>query len=122
LNMVMTGGCRDTKPPAQASDPLTREPAFCNVTEGSGGEEGYLKNFAMGQNSGSFVFRYNTQNIPDRIVIYDGAGTGGKVIYKYEGSTKGWVDDVVKFNEPIITVEIFGMGSGTKWDFVLNCP
>jgi subtilisin family serine protease len=97
-------------------------PSRCNTAVKAGGDEGYVGSFDMGQKSGSFVFRYNTYNVPDRITIYDGRGTGGTVIFKYDGGTGTYVDRVIEFNESVITVEVRGSRPGTAWDFVVNCP
>jgi hypothetical protein len=93
----------------------------CNAQVKSGGDEGYAGIFEMGQSSGSFVFQYNTQNVPDKITIYDGEGTSGKVIFTYEGSTGSHTEAVVNFSKPQVTVELIG-GKKTYWEFLINCP
>lgn len=94
----------------------------CNAQVKSGGDEGYVGLFEMGQPSGSFVFEYNTQNVPDKITVYDGADTSGKIIFTYEGSTGTTRKAFVNFNKPTITVEIIGLGTQTYWEFLINCP
>ncbi|MCL2182015.1 MAG: S8 family serine peptidase [Chitinispirillia bacterium] len=104
---------------AACAEPL----AYCNTAvAASGGDEGYIGSFQMGQKSGTFVFRHNTHNVPDRITIHDGPDTEGNVIFTYSGGTRGVVNAAVKFNQPVITVEIISLGTGTAWDFVVNCP
>jgi hypothetical protein len=94
----------------------------CNAQVRSGGYEGYVGVFEMGRTSGSFVFQYNTNTIPDKITVYDGADTGGKIIFTYKGSTGASKSAVVPFSQPAITVEIIGQATGTVWDFKVNCP
>ena len=94
----------------------------CDTTTASGGEEGYMGSFEMGQQGGTFLFEYNTYTIPDRITIYDGGDASGNVIFRYEGGTEVVVREVVTFNESIITVVVVGLGASTGWNFVINCP
>jgi len=94
----------------------------CNTVVASGGEEGYIGSFAMGQQSGSFLFEYNTYNIPDKITIYEGTDTEGRILFAYEGGSVLFVHTIVEFYEPIITVEVIGCGAQTVWEFVINCP
>jgi subtilisin family serine protease len=113
LEAVKSG---DTVNCAESSSP-------CNTNrDADGGDEGYVGSFEMGQKSGSFVFRYNTHKVPDRITIYDGRGTGGTVIFKYNGGTRRYFDSVVEFNDSVITVEVISLGYGTAWNFEVNCP
>jgi hypothetical protein len=107
--------------PNQPSNPRV-PPSRCNTAVEAGGDEGYVGTFEMGQKSGSFVFRYNTHNVPDRITIYDGSGTKGTVIFTYSGGTGIYVDKVVEFNDSVITVEVISLGHGTAWNFEVNCP
>ncbi|MDR1182842.1 MAG: S8 family serine peptidase, partial [Bacteroidales bacterium] len=93
----------------------------CNATVASGGDEGYVGSFEMEQQSGFFVFAYNTQNVPDKITIYEGIDTKGKIIFTYEGSTRKPLVANVQFNKPTVTVEIIG-GERTYWEFLINCP
>jgi hypothetical protein len=103
-------------------DPKTPPDPCDTPVAASGGDEGYIGSFEMKQKSGSFVFQYDTQSVPDKITIYEGADTKGKVIFTYSGSTRGNVDAVVEFNEPTITVEIISLGNWTYWNFIVNCP
>ncbi|MDR2058193.1 MAG: S8 family serine peptidase [Dysgonamonadaceae bacterium] len=96
-------------------------PSPCNSIVASGGDEGYVGSFEMGQQSGAFIFAYNTQNVPDKITLYDGVNTNGKVIFTYEGSTRTPLASNVQFHQPTITVEIIG-GNETYWEFLINCP
>jgi len=116
LHKVLEGKFDDCVP--ETSEPLRP----CDTITASGGDEGYAGSFDMGQKSGSFIFQYNTRIIPDRITIYDGENVGEKVIFKYEGGTKGWENATVNFNNQTITVEIIGLGEGTGWTFIVNCP
>jgi len=94
----------------------------CDTQQAAGGDEGYLGYFDMGQKGGEFPFSFDTYTVPDRITIYDGKGTGGRVIYSYEGGSDGVVDVEVKFSQKFVTVKIERMGEGTSWDFNIGCP
>jgi len=109
-------------PPNPNPKPTPGPPSPCNAKVASGGYEGYVGYFDMGQKSGSFIFQYETYTVPDKITIYEGKGTSGKVLFTYSGGTDGWRDVVVNFNESIITVEIIGQEYGTSWAFQVNCP
>lgn len=100
--------------------PVIQNP--CNTEQASGGEEGYMGYFDMGQQSGTFLFQYNTQYVPDKITIYDGKGKSGPVIFTYEGGTSDWLTADVQFHNRFVTVNIEGLENGTVWDFVINCP
>jgi len=94
----------------------------CNAQSISGGEAGYIGNFKMGQHGGSFRLSYDTYSIPDKITIYDGKTKDGEVLYTWQGGSNGTKTENVYFNESIITVEVIGLGVGTAWDFLINCP
>lgn len=115
--------CEETTAPINPS-PIPNSPVQnpCNTSQEAGGEQGYMGYFDMGQKSGSFMFEYETQSVPDRIQIYDGKGTSGKVIFLYEGGTGGWRTESVFFSKRIVTVQVEGLGTGTAWEFKINCP
>ncbi len=95
----------------------------CNAQVKSGGDEGYVGVFDMGQQSGSFVFQYNTQVVPDSIVIHDGSSVKDKVVFNYSGSTYNSAPTaVVNFTKGKVTVEVMSLGDGTWWEFLVNCP
>jgi subtilisin family serine protease len=105
----------------KSGEECVEPPSPCNSIVTSGGDEGYVGSFEMGQQSGTFVFAYNTQNVPDKITLYDGVNTNGNVIFTYEGSTRTPLVSNVQFHQPAITVEIIG-GDETYWEFLINCP
>jgi len=94
----------------------------CDAQVASGGEEGYMGIFEMGKNAGTFLFQYDTYTVPDEITIYEGTGKNGKVLFNYAGGTKGMRQENIAFNNKTITVEVIGLGSGTSWEFKVNCP
>jgi len=97
--------------------------AVCDAeVDATGGIEGYVRTFDMGQKSGSFAFFYDTKNIPDSITIYDGTTTDGKAIFKYLGGTKGTRKAEINFNERFVTIKIVGTADSTGWAFRLSCP
>ena len=112
-------GCATVTPVETDDRPI---PNPCNTTQASGGVQGYMGYFEMGQPNGTFKFEYNTYTEPDRITIYDGKGTAGPKIFTYEGGTCGLTSIDVKFHKPIVTVKIEGLSPTTFWDFTLNCP
>ncbi|MBP5540533.1 MAG: InlB B-repeat-containing protein [Bacteroidales bacterium] len=94
----------------------------CNEQVASGGDEGYSGYFDLGQQSGTFQFIYNTENIPDEITIYDGRGTSGKVIWHYSGSTEVPQIAQITFSQRYVTIIVKGQESGTYWEFKVGCP
>lgn len=106
--------------PLPGPNPPIQNP--CNTQQASGGEEGYMGYFDMGEQSGKFKFEYDTQRQPDRIIIYDGKGTSGQRIFSFEGGTSGWVIDEIDFHKRIVTVTIEGLEPGTIWSFNIYCP
>jgi len=117
-NQTVGSSCAAEKQPNNRQEEISS----CDAKVASGGAEGYLGTFDMQHKSGSFVFLYETYKIPDRIAIYNGVGTSGSKIFEFSGATNGIRNANVDFNDLKVTVEIEGMGNGTKWDFVLNCP
>lgn len=98
----------------------------CNSQVKSGGDEGYTGSFDMGQKSGKFDFKYNTGKLyADEITIYDGEGTNGKIIFKYNGVTQDYFNTKVEFGQPTITVTVVKVNpldDETWWEFTVNCP
>ena len=94
----------------------------CNTTQTSGGEDGYLGYFDMGQNGGTFPFSFDTYSVPDRVTIYDGKGTSGKRIFNYQGGSDGVQNHTLSFTQQYVTVEIVGLDPGTAWKFEIGCP
>lgn len=117
--------CDNQPAPAEIVDPEPKPNPVqnpCNTEQASGGDEGYMGYFDMGQNTGHFLFEYNTKTQPDRITIYDGKGTTGDILFTYEGGTLGWVSTDVEFHKRMVTVTIEGLEPGTVWNFKINCP
>jgi len=96
----------------------------CGTSKITGDYTGWIGNIDMKQKSGSFIFEYDTRNIPDRVMIYDGANNTNlrDTLFVYEGGTKGWKSQTVKFNKSMVTIEVTGLDPETYWDFKANCP
>ena len=96
----------------------------CNSTVKSGRDEGFLGYIDMHQDSGTFQFHYNTQVHRDSIVIYDGKGMNGRILFQYGGGTGDgvWCDANVAFFNRFITVKVRAIDSGTVWNFRVDCP
>lgn len=94
----------------------------CNSQQASGGEEGYVGYFDMGQNSGTFPFAFDTYTIPDKVSVYEGKGTKGKLLYSFDGGSGGTIYENIRFDAQWVTVEIVGYNSGTSWEFNIGCP
>lgn len=112
--------CPDTTkvtpgPPAPLQKP-------CDTEEAYGGYQGYTGYFDMGQQSGIFNLDYNTLNAPDRITVYEGKGTSGTVIFKYEGGTETWLTEPIEFHNQIVTINVEGLEPSTVWYMRVNCP
>jgi hypothetical protein len=118
--LVQIDKALETVKSGPANWPNCKEVSSCDAKVASGGEEWYLGTFEMQQKSGTFVFDYDAHSVPDKITIYDGVGTGGKVIFSHSGSGGRRVN--VNFSSSKVTVEVIGLGSGTVWNFMLHCP
>ncbi len=86
-----------------------------------------IKEYDMAQNSGTFVFDYNTGVIhPDFINIYNGKKeeiNPSNLIWSFNDVTKGKKYKTIKFNSRIITVEVIGGGNTESiWSYLVNCP
>lgn len=116
-------GCGCTEPigpPGEGTVTPVQHP--CNTEQHAGGVEGYLGYFDMGQQKGTFPFEFNTYNIPDKVTVYDGKGTSGKIIYSYEGGSLGMQSVQLSFSNRWVTVKIEGSSYGTSWVFNTGCP
>jgi hypothetical protein len=98
--------------------------AACSVTQVPGGDTPESRNVNLGKTSGTFVFTYDTRFQEDRmVVLYQGGvlfdtgcvGTGGdrSVPLTYSGSNA--------FVTVQVTPNCAG-GTGTIWEFTVNCP
>lgn len=110
-----------TNPEPDPTDTITTTTP-CNEQVASGGDEGYSGYFDLGQQSGTFLFEYNTQAVPDEITIYDGRSTSGKVIWQYNGSTGAPQSTTITFSNRYVTVVVRGQQIGTYWEFKVGCP
>ena len=78
--------------------------------------------------SGSFVLTYNMNQIPDKIIVYNGNSqnlSDDKVIYKSVKPEQFVHRKTLSFNSPdsLITVQIQGGDTTlTQWDFTVGCP
>lgn len=94
----------------------------CNTKQLSGGIEGYLNSFDLGRDGGKFKFEYNTYSVPDRVTVYEGKGTSGKVLYDFEGSCDDEKYEILFSSNRYVTVEVTGSEDGTAWVFNVGCP
>jgi len=117
-------GCGCTEPIDPPSGDNTVMPVQhpCNTEQHAGGVEGYLGYFDMGQQNGTFPFEFNTYTVPDKVTVYDGKGTSGKVIYSYEGGSSSMQSVQLPFSKRWVTVKIEGSSDGTSWVFNTGCP
>ena len=79
----------------------------------------------MGQTGGSFEFQCWTGNVyADRVVIYDGRGTFGEILWQYHGLTNDEViTTIINFKQDYVTVSVEpDSDEGTKWRIMVNCP
>ena len=94
----------------------------CNQTTNSGTNAPVSQTIELGKKSGSFVFDWDMQNVPDRMnVAYQGtvlfdtgcvSGTGSKTISYSGGSSQVTVN---------VTPDCLAEGS-TAWSFTVSCP
>lgn len=112
----------------KTTEPSPINKSDCNSggdADDSGGNS--IKEYDMSQNSGQFVFDYNTGlKIPDIINIYDCSISNinsSKLIWSFNNYTGGDAHETIKFNNRIITVEVIGGGNiNSVWSYRVNCP
>jgi Tfp pilus assembly protein PilF/TolB-like protein len=101
--------------------------AQCNEQQVSGGDSGDQRTIEMGQSTGTFILSYETQNIPDQIVIRQSGtqicntgcvSTGVGVKFQETCNLNG--------TSTVVDVEVIpncdGTISGTYWEYIVNCP
>lgn len=93
----------------------------CNETSQTDGNEiEYVQVFDLVKKNGQFTFEYNTQNIPDEFTIKN---SNDRVLWTFNGSTNDLIETVtINFDTPLITIEVTKSGSGSSWDYKVNCP
>lgn len=96
--------------------------AACNSQQVAGQDAPEVRTIELGQTSGSFVFQFETFSQEDRlVVVYEGSplfdtgcvGASGSRTLTYSGSSSR------------VTVAVqpnCAGGSGTAWNFTVNCP
>lgn len=96
--------------------------AACNSQQVAGADAPELRTIELGRTSGSFVFQFDTFFQQDRMaVVYQGSvlfdtgcvGASGARTLTYSGSSSQ-VNVAVQPN--------CAGGSGTRWEFTVNCP
>ncbi len=101
--------------------------AQCNEQQVSGGDAGDLRTIDMGKSSGNFTLYYETQNIPDQIIIRQ----GGIEICNTDCVSTGvgvQFQEMCTLNGRSTTVDVQvvpncdGNTSGTWWTYTVNCP
>lgn len=107
----------------QDSTQAAQKTVDCNATVNSGGEGFTSTNHLLGKNAGNVLVRFEANRIPDEFtVFYDGeivASSGGLV--SYDGSMT-WQYKAEKGKPDFCTVEVSAPTTGTKWQYLLNCP
>jgi hypothetical protein len=81
-----------------------------------------VREYDMGQTSGSFIFEYNTFAVADHITIYNGNKdqiSPDKVIFDRNKITEKTVSEEVVFSNQIITVVV---NANTRFKYKVNCP
>ena len=97
--------------------------APCDETVVPGGDTAEVHRIGLGRTSGSFVFRYNTQNLQDRMIVrYE----GGVLLDTGCVGTGGATSRTLSFSgrSSVVEVEIIpncAGGSGTAWSFQVAC-
>lgn len=95
----------------------------CNATVNSGGPGFTSTKHLLGETAGNVVLQFDADNIPDEFtVIYDGeivANSGGLV--SNEGDIS-WQYRAEKGKPNFCTVEVSAPTTGTKWEYIVNCP
>lgn len=96
--------------------------AACNTQQVAGGDAAESRVIELGRTSGSFVFQYDTFSQQDRMIVtYQGGvlfdtgcvGASGAPTLNYAGSS----------TQVRVTVQPnCAGGTGTAWNFTVNCP
>ena len=92
----------------------------CNAATQSGGDGVTNTIHELGQTSGTFDFTYQAYTVEDQFeVFYEGV-----VVYTTGGPVSGGATVPVTYgpgSSTQVTVRVTG-GSGTVWDYTVNCP
>lgn len=81
--------------------------------------------YDLGQPSGRFEFVYETYNVPDHIMIFDGPSDDPdkyELIFNFNGSTYGTKIEVLEFTNRYVYIKTVDGGSGTDWNYIVKCP
>jgi hypothetical protein len=108
-----------TKPPTQIG---------CDTTTKQGGNKPETFIVELGQKSGTFIFKYNMYNVPDRMLVeYEGRklfDTG--CVGNKQGAGRGVGSKSITYSgaSTKVTVKVLPSceGGNTKWTFTANCP
>ena len=118
--------CNSPVPPEYVDDEIVSVDTVtlrpCSTQTNSGDARGDLKIYDLGQNSGSFIFEFDTYSVPDNITIYDGKGKSYNVIFQYSGGSNMVLKRRINFHNQIITVEVTSDEDDTAWEYKVNCP
>jgi hypothetical protein len=82
-----------------------------------------LMEYDMSGYLGEFLFVYDTYSEKDIINIYDSekdSRNDSNKIFYYEGSSSGKQQKTIKFQSPVITVEV--INKSNFWDYEISCP
>jgi hypothetical protein len=84
-----------------------------------------IESYDMKDNRVNFAINYDFVSQPDRMIIYCGQGTNGKVIYSSGGYISGTgkipISMSICTNTTWITIEVEGKEEGTSWSYVFEC-
>ena len=123
IDSIDTASITPDEPVITHKDPANPpERHDCSTATQSGGDEGFMGYYDMHTSPGTFILTFNTYSAPDRITVYDGEGNKGRILYDYSGGSGGIITQRIKFHEPVVTVQVTGLESGTVWDFEVGCP
>jgi len=99
------------------------EERSCGNQSISGNFAGFIGRFDMRASYGSFKFEYETYNVPDEITVYSDSKARGTPLFHYpSGGTRGWMEEIIYFDSPTITIKVVGSREGTAWRFKAHCP
>jgi hypothetical protein len=97
--------------------------AACSTQQVAGGDTPDTRTIQMGRSSGSFIFRFETYTVKDRMIVtYEGhvlfdtgcVGASGSPTLTYSGTSTA------------ITVQVIpncsGPTTGTLWNYTVECP
>ncbi len=116
-----------TTPPPPPPPPRPTPPPIppdkikpCEEPQESGGYGVTVNVHSIG-NKQTFNIHWDMYSIPDRLIVYCGAGSDKRKIYDTQNPVSKKGSATFRCNKHYITVKIIGPNEGTKWWYKIDC-